>query len=138
MRQSAWGAAQPPKTDSYAISTTPSATGGRFCLNRPSKFFTTLLMKAHTPHGNVTKTAIGYLRVSAQEQATEGVSLDAQRDRLRSYCKLNGIRLIDIISDECSAASCGIHAAGGRKPPRADPTSSALRGFLVPGWWAGS
>ena len=57
-------------------------------------------MKAHTSHGNVTKTAIGYVRVSSQEQATEGVSLDAQRDRLRSYCRLNGIRLIDILSDE--------------------------------------
>lgn len=57
-------------------------------------------MKAHTPDGDVTKTAIGYVRVSSQEQATEGVSLVAQRDRLRSYCKLNGIRLIDIVSDE--------------------------------------
>ena len=47
-----------------------------------------------------TKTAIGYVRVSTQEQATEGVSLDAQRDKLRSYCKLNGLKLIDILADE--------------------------------------
>jgi site-specific DNA recombinase len=46
------------------------------------------------------KTAIGYVRVSTQEQATDGVSLDAQRDRLRTYCKLNGIKLIDIKADE--------------------------------------
>jgi hypothetical protein len=57
-------------------------------------------MKAHTQHGSVTKTAIGYVRVSSQEQAAEGVSLDAQRDRLRSYCKLSGILLIEFISDE--------------------------------------
>ncbi len=37
-----------------------------------------------------TKTAIGYVRVSTQEQATEGVSLDLQRDKLRAYCKLHG------------------------------------------------
>jgi DNA invertase Pin-like site-specific DNA recombinase len=49
---------------------------------------------------NNTKTAIGYVRVSTQEQVTEWVSLDAQRDKLRAYCKLNGIKLIDIKADE--------------------------------------
>jgi len=49
---------------------------------------------------NGTKVAIGYVRVSTQEQASEGVSLDAQRDRLRAYCKLNSIKLIDIKADE--------------------------------------
>ncbi len=49
---------------------------------------------------NDTKTAIGYVRVSTQEQATEGVSLDARRDRIRAYCKLHGFRLIDIAADE--------------------------------------
>ena len=56
-------------------------------------------MRRHQ-HTNDTKTAIGYVRVSTQEQATEGVSLDAQTDRLRAYCKLHGIRLIDIKMDE--------------------------------------
>ena len=49
---------------------------------------------------NSNKTAIGYVRVSTQEQVSEGVSLDAQRDRLKGYCKLNGIKLIDIKADE--------------------------------------
>ena len=49
---------------------------------------------------NSTKLAVGYVRVSTQEQATEGVSLDVQRDRLRTYCKVNGIKLIDIKADE--------------------------------------
>ena len=44
--------------------------------------------------------AIGYVRVSCVEQAQEGVSLDVQKDKLRAYCKLNRIRLIDIKSDE--------------------------------------
>jgi DNA invertase Pin-like site-specific DNA recombinase len=47
-----------------------------------------------------TKTAIGYVRVSTQEQATEGVSLDAQRDRIWDYCRLHAIKLIDIRADE--------------------------------------
>ena len=56
-------------------------------------------MRTHL-HTNDAKTAIGYVRVSTQEQATEGVSLDAQRDRLRTYCKLHSIKLIDIKADE--------------------------------------
>ena len=56
-------------------------------------------MRIHQ-HTSDTKTAIGYVRVSTQEQATEGVSLDAQRDRLRTYCKLHAIKLIDIKADE--------------------------------------
>src|SRR5438128_12384008 len=57
-------------------------------------------MQARTAHGNVGKTAIGYVRVSTQEQAAEGVSLDTQRDRLRVYCQASGIKLIDIVADE--------------------------------------
>ena len=49
---------------------------------------------------NSNKTAIGYVRVSTQEQVSEGVSLDAQRDRLRAYCKDHAIKLIDIKVDE--------------------------------------
>ncbi len=41
-------------------------------------------MHTNTPHADLTKTAIGYVRVSTQEQAKEGVSLDAQRDKRRS------------------------------------------------------
>lgn len=43
--------------------------------------------------------AIGYVRVSTQEQAQDGVSLDVQRDKIRAYCKSHGIRLIDIKAD---------------------------------------
>src|SRR4051812_39565245 len=57
-------------------------------------------MHSHTSHADLTKTAIGYVRVSTQEQATEGVSLDAQRQKLKTYCKSNGIRLVDTIADE--------------------------------------
>jgi DNA invertase Pin-like site-specific DNA recombinase len=57
-------------------------------------------MKAHTGHGDVAKVAVGYVRVSTLEQASEGVSLDAQRDKIRAYCKFNGIKLIDLLADE--------------------------------------
>ena len=57
---------------------------------------------ANTPHTQITKTAIGYVQVSTEEQTTDGVSLDVQRDKLRAYCQLNRIKLIDIKADEGS------------------------------------
>ena len=46
---------------------------------------------------------VGYTRVSTEEQAQEGVSLDAQEARLRAYCLAHGAELVGIESD--SAAS---------------------------------
>jgi len=46
--------------------------------------------------------AVGYVRVSTELQAQEGVSLDAQRDRIRAYCKGNGIELVAILTDDTS------------------------------------
>ena len=44
--------------------------------------------------------AIGYARVSTEEQAREGISLDNQEDRIKAYCTLNGLELAEIIRDE--------------------------------------
>ena len=57
-------------------------------------------MKPPTSNAVHTNIAIGYVRVSTAEQAQDGVSLDIQRDKLRAYCRLNGIRLVDIKADE--------------------------------------
>jgi DNA invertase Pin-like site-specific DNA recombinase len=43
--------------------------------------------------------AIGYVRVSTAEQAGEGVSMDAQRSRIRAWCEANGYRLADVFTD---------------------------------------
>lgn len=45
------------------------------------------------------KKAIGYVRVSTSEQATEGISLDNQKAKIKAYCDLNDIELIEIIED---------------------------------------
>ena len=44
-------------------------------------------------------TAIGYIRVSTAGQAEEGVSLDAQRKRIESWCEVNEYRLADVFTD---------------------------------------
>jgi hypothetical protein len=49
---------------------------------------------------------VGYVRVSTLQQADEGVSLDAQRPKLRAYVSALDLDLCDITSDE--GASAGI------------------------------
>jgi len=46
------------------------------------------------------KLAVCYARVSTQEQAEHGVSLDAQIERLNSYCSATGLQPIRIIREE--------------------------------------
>jgi DNA invertase Pin-like site-specific DNA recombinase len=43
--------------------------------------------------------AIGYIRVSTVEQSTEGVSMDAQREKIAAYCCLNDLDLIAVYAD---------------------------------------
>ncbi len=44
----------------------------------------------------------GYIRVSTEDQAREGFSLDAQATRLRKYCEAKGWWLVRIYRDETS------------------------------------
>lgn len=62
---------------------------------------------AHAPTGRVPAhiRAIGYVRVSTELQATEGVSLDAQREKVCAFCKLHEIELIAVSCDEGISAS---------------------------------
>lgn len=46
------------------------------------------------------QAAIGYVRVSTEDQATEGVSLDAQREKIKAYCDLHGLALVGVEADE--------------------------------------
>lgn len=43
--------------------------------------------------------AVGYIRVSTDRQATNGVSLDMQRQKITDYCTLNDFELVDVIED---------------------------------------
>ena len=48
--------------------------------------------------------AIGYIRVSTATQAHNGVSLDAQKDKIKAWCKVNGYRLDTVFSDRGMSA----------------------------------
>ena len=56
--------------------------------------------------------AIGYVRVSTEEQARNGISLGAQRAKIRLYAELEGMELIRIIADE-GISGCSVKGRAG-------------------------
>ena len=62
------------------------------------------------------KQAVGYIRVSTEEQATEGVSLEAQELALRAYAAMRGFELVELVRDEGVSAGKALAAReGGRR-----------------------
>ncbi len=61
--------------------------------------------------------AVSYCRVSTEEQARQGVSLEAQRERIAAHCGLRGWRIVGEFADEVS----------GRKTSNRPGLESALR-----------
>ena len=53
--------------------------------------------------------AIGYIRVSTEQQASEGISLENQKDQIEKYCRYKGFELTGIIED--AGISGGINKA---------------------------
>lgn len=47
---------------------------------------------------------VGYLRVSTEGQARDGVSLDAQREKVRGYAALHEVDLIEVVADAGASA----------------------------------
>ena len=50
------------------------------------------------------KTAISYVRVSTEEQAKEGISLDTQEDGIKRYCEIHNIKLAKNYREEGRSA----------------------------------
>ena len=66
--------------------------------------------------------AIGYIRVSTQGQADDGVSLDAQRAKIAAWADLNGYTLGEVFADE------GISGAKADRPGLALALDAVKRG----------
>lgn len=47
---------------------------------------------------------VGYVRVSSDDQARDGVSLDAQREKVRLYAELHGLDLAEVVADAGASA----------------------------------
>jgi site-specific DNA recombinase len=54
--------------------------------------------------------AVAYVRVSSDEQANEGVSLDAQRSKIAQWCETQGVHIVDVIADEGVSGSVALGA----------------------------
>lgn len=50
------------------------------------------------------KRAVIYVRVSSEQQSSEGLSLQAQRARLEAYCELRGLDVVHVITDPAQSA----------------------------------
>ena len=67
---------------------------------------------------------VGYVRVSTEEQAREGLSLDAQRERLAAYATAHGAVLVSVEADEGQSGSI----APERRPGLARALARVRRG----------
>lgn len=57
--------------------------------------------------GESAQRVVGYIRVSTDEQASEGISLEVQKDRIIHYCQQFGLNLLDIYQDEWTGKELG-------------------------------
>ena len=48
----------------------------------------------------MTNRAVGYVRVSTQNQAEEGESLNNQKEAISTYCQAYNLELMNIFADE--------------------------------------
>lgn len=56
------------------------------------------------PPLSVARRVVGYVRVSTEAQAAEGVSLDAQRAKIQALCSVNDCELVAIETDAGASA----------------------------------
>jgi hypothetical protein len=57
------------------------------------------ITKIHNIKEITTMDAIGYIRVSTEDQAREGVSLDNQKSKIIAYAQLKDLTILEIIED---------------------------------------
>lgn len=69
--------------------------------------------KPQTP--KAANRAALYVRVSTDQQAAEGLSLEAQSERLRAYCALRGLEAVELIHDPGESAGKPLDARPGGK-----------------------
>jgi DNA invertase Pin-like site-specific DNA recombinase len=62
------------------------------------------------------RTALGYVRVSTDEQAERGLGLEAQRQRIGAYWEMKGLHLTTVFEDPglSGGKPLGSRSAGGR------------------------
>src|SRR5215510_5677710 len=62
---------------------------------------------------DTSANAVLYLRVSTQEQAREGISLPVQEAKLRAYCDLRGLQVVEVVTDAGVSGGKPMHSRTG-------------------------
>jgi site-specific DNA recombinase len=75
------------------------------------------LMVSSPTRRDTMKEAIGYVRVSSEEQADSGLGLEAQRQRIIAFCAMKELRLAEVYEDA---------GVSGGKPLSSRPSGSRL------------
>ncbi len=76
------------------------------------------------------RKVLGYTRVSTQEQVT-GYGLEVQAKAIRDYAKVNGLRLVRILSDEGQSGTNGLDARVGLAEALAIVERGEVAGIVV-------
>ena len=89
--------------------------------------------------------AIGYVRVSTNEQADHGVSLDAQYESLMAYALLQKLNLVEVIVEDAISGSVPLadrpggrrllELVGKRRLGRSSPSSWTVYSAMPPMHW---
>jgi site-specific DNA recombinase len=78
------------------------------------------------------RQAIGYCRVSTQEQAEQGISLEAQEARIRAYATMRGLELVEVVVDAgVSAGKYRLEARDGGRRVLAAVRSRTVRHVIA-------
>ena len=81
--------------------------------------------------------AVGYVRVSTEEQAREGVSLNAQERALDAYCALRGLQLAQVVRDPGVSGGTRLWAAERAVRGFSGSSADGRSGRSSPGNWSG-
>jgi site-specific DNA recombinase len=73
---------------------------------------------------------VGYVRVSTEEQAKHGISLDMQRSKIAAYAALEDMELIEVVADE-GISGCNLKARPGIQRILEMVKSRQIKGVIV-------
>lgn len=77
---------------------------------------------------------VGYVRVSTATQAEDGLSLEAQRTRINSYCEFRGLDLVELVTDPATSGKlplAGRQGGGRLLELLKDPTMGHIVGLKL-------
>lgn len=78
--------------------------------------YNVIMSTRETTQTAMARVVVGYVRVSTEEQAAEGVSLDAQEAALRAYSAMRGLTLVEVVIDAGVSAGKPLSSReGGRR-----------------------